>query len=500
MSLNQHFPGAFIFSEKDSEPRQSSVSLYSLLEDYIIKGYDFGTAYAYLRPYWHSGMDAKAVAKELKDRETLDWEMRRDVLVGKKIINPQVPPRRVWDLYSNRMVPWWVARRRPQPISHAWMDESERSNVWTRINGLECPVPIPKDANLDLIRIEMLNMGAEYAWLDVLCLRQPGAWWKDCLRKKEWKVDVPTIGNVYHGLRVVCYMNGLGRPFSFKEDDFKSDRSWFKRAWTLQEACINPIIGGDMGDDGDMQEEVRRKFRRQLRTLERISRSNMLKELDTDVFNPLSHMQKRVSTNSVDKIAGLVYLLYSKEIPAYYETQSDEDAWTGLVNVMWSGIRAQLFFRYPEPGNSGKSWRPSWRQVMAGRLPLPNKRWWDEHVYRDEKMDVDLYYGLCIESAFVQGLDEISMQRAGELLVNDGSGTEYTFQITADHQYSIPADSYMLLGIKPPFPGEEKKQYWVMGKRLLDQRFRKLSIFRIPDMEEAKKLNYLATKTEISLA
>ncbi len=33
---------------------------------------------------------------------------------------------------------------------------------------------MPKDANLDLIRIEMLNLGAEYAWLDVLCLRQEG--------------------------------------------------------------------------------------------------------------------------------------------------------------------------------------------------------------------------------------------------------------------------------------------------------------------------------------
>ncbi len=57
-------------------------------------------------------------------------------------------------------------------------------------------VPIPKDANLDLIRIEMLNLGAEYAWLDVLCLRQLGGRGED-LRKEEWKLDVPTIGHVY---------------------------------------------------------------------------------------------------------------------------------------------------------------------------------------------------------------------------------------------------------------------------------------------------------------
>ncbi len=54
------------------------------------------------------------------------------------------------------------------------MDDKERVNVMTPINRYEWPLPIPKDANLDLIRIEMLNLRAKYAWLDVLCLRQPG--------------------------------------------------------------------------------------------------------------------------------------------------------------------------------------------------------------------------------------------------------------------------------------------------------------------------------------
>ncbi len=35
---------------------------------------------------------------------------------------------------------------------------------------------------------------------------------------EEWKVDVPTIGRVYavSHMRVVCYLSGLGRPFSFE--------------------------------------------------------------------------------------------------------------------------------------------------------------------------------------------------------------------------------------------------------------------------------------------
>ncbi len=60
------------------------------------------------------------------------------------------------------------------------MNEKDRVNLWTPINGYDWPVPIPKDANLDLIHIEMLNLGAEYAWLDILYLRQVCGWGSIC--------------------------------------------------------------------------------------------------------------------------------------------------------------------------------------------------------------------------------------------------------------------------------------------------------------------------------
>ncbi len=140
--------------------------------------------------------------------------------------------RRAWDLCANRVVPCCIARV-PTTISHAWVDENERVDAMTPINGYEWPVPMPKDANLDLIRIEMLNLGLEYAWLDVLCLRQEGGK-NEHLRVEEWKFDVSTIGFVYSSANVVCYFNGLGWPFYLTADDFESDRCWFRRAWTLQ--------------------------------------------------------------------------------------------------------------------------------------------------------------------------------------------------------------------------------------------------------------------------
>ncbi len=173
--------------------------LSSLLEDYITKDYDFGTAYARLRLIWYNDLTT-VVEEKLRTHETWDREMRQKVLFENRIISTIMPPRRVWDLCSNRVVPWHFVRRKPYPISHAWMEEKDREDVLTPINGREWPVPIPKDANLDLIRIEMLNIGAEYVWLDVLCLRQVGGTRED-LRLEEWKVDVPTIGCVYQRTR-----------------------------------------------------------------------------------------------------------------------------------------------------------------------------------------------------------------------------------------------------------------------------------------------------------
>ncbi|KAK0231700.1 hypothetical protein EDD85DRAFT_793369 [Armillaria nabsnona] len=79
-------------------------SLSTLLEDYIGKGYDFGTVYGRLRPFWYLGLTD--IKYKLQAREQWDRQMRRDVLVRNKIISPLIPPRRVWDLYSNRVVPW----------------------------------------------------------------------------------------------------------------------------------------------------------------------------------------------------------------------------------------------------------------------------------------------------------------------------------------------------------------------------------------------------------
>lgn len=171
----------------------------------------------------------------MEKAESDDAALRRDALDPSKkyTTNPQLPPRRVRDLYSNRVIPyhWWGGDlKRCLPISHSWVAEDERSDIWTPINGNEWPVPVPGDSSLEHVRIELLNHAVSdklpsglaqerYSWLDVLCLRQVvrGRDDDEVRRLGEWMTDVPTIGHIYRSVdfegRVLVYFNGLGRPF-----------------------------------------------------------------------------------------------------------------------------------------------------------------------------------------------------------------------------------------------------------------------------------------------
>ncbi len=368
---------------------------------------------------------------------------------------------------------WWLIEKKlPWAISHVWLDDVHLIGVQTPINGYEWPVPIPKDANLDLIRIELLNLGAEYVWLDVLCLRQGGNLSKGDMHLEEWKVDVPTIGWVYSGSEqtVVCYFSGLGPPLDFKKDcDLNSDRCWFRRACTLQETSRHYIIGGIPDNDSGNLEDIKQMLHEQMTSLENIRHAHKT------VFDVLVHMQSRVSTNPADKVAGLAYLLYSKSLPAYNGTQPVEDAWTALVDSMLDEYRGDLFFLYPKPGNGKSIWRSSWNQVMNGILPSTDRdRCYEDVEWDEEKEAYRCSQPVrCIERGDIRGLavgDPQERPRSGELEVKDADMTSHIFKIAASHQHPIPDGSYTLLRPK------RFQMYWVVGRRLPDGRFEKVSV------------------------
>ncbi|KAK0438765.1 hypothetical protein EV421DRAFT_1738231 [Armillaria borealis] len=459
---------------------KTSRKLRTILEDFIERNYDFGTAYAFLRPVWNT-KNPSNIQDELRRREGKDGERRQKALEGNRIVDPYLTPRRVWDLCSNRVVPSWITDKSPTPISHAWVDEKDREDVLTPINGKEWPVPIPKDADLNLIRIEMLNLGAEYAWVDVLCLRQKEEGGpREDLRVEEWRLDVPTIGRVYKRAEVVIYLSGLGRPLRLKDGDLDSDRSWFRRAWTLQEVGYQRIIAGEMPDGpmhaqqidgGNYETALLTRFHKELHSVKRDP---------AKIFAALVDMQKRVSTNPVDRVAGLAFPLQPRTIPAYDESETLEDVWTALVNAMDPVMRAHFLLVYPGVGLGCKKWRPTWDQVM--KQPLPKDV---DHLHTDihhhDETDEDWFDGYCIEKGHVQGFDAGSAEghhRCGELVVKAVDGITHSLKIHVTHQFPIPEDTYTLLGDTYILLGDmyHWPYQWAVGRRLPDQRFEKVSV------------------------
>ncbi|PBK58789.1 hypothetical protein ARMSODRAFT_946132 [Armillaria solidipes] len=488
-------------------------SLFSILDSFVRDNRDFGTAYAYLRACdVYYDFPKFNIEDTLRHNEKEDRERRSGLIKdGMITLTEHASPQRLWDLYANRVVPFWVPDRgdkRMWAISHAWMDEKDRKDMWTPINGYEWPVPMPKDANLDLICIKMLNLGTEYVWLDVLCLRQMYAvredhheedLRKDDLRKEEWKLDVPTIGFVYDNAksrkncRIVGYFSGLGRPLNFKLGDFESHRCWFNRAWTLQEIPSHEsvfIIAGATGNNA-MEKEVQRMFDERLRSLQ-----HLLKFQST--LNIISEMRNRVSANPLDKIAGLVYLFQLLCAPLYDATHLEEDAWEVLVDSMESGARAELFFYYPGPGNRSKCWRPSWEQVMT-HTPSWRNGWTRIGPLQISGTDSDYFIGPRIDSMYVHGLADTSDKpRQGSLF---DRGMLHAAKIVANHAYLIPDGWYTLIGpMRPVAPASEwvRVNIWVVGRKRQDGKFEKVAVINIVDYEEMEWLwNQGQTRTDI---
>jgi len=103
-------------------------------------------------------------------------------------------PRRIWDIKANRVIDFAAlhslqladidrlchgtpssSRTSMVPrfwaIAHSWT--MDMKPVSTPVNRYEWAMPLPEGIDLDRdLRSELLWLGAEYMWLDVLCLRE----------------------------------------------------------------------------------------------------------------------------------------------------------------------------------------------------------------------------------------------------------------------------------------------------------------------------------------
>ncbi|GJE98164.1 hypothetical protein PsYK624_143860 [Phanerochaete sordida] len=362
--------------------------LQQCLEHFLRTSRDFGQAYAFLRGHWHT--DLTTLPARIASRAKQDDEMRWEAVHGDYFQSANVRPRRVWDLHSNRVLPFYALPAHPHAeipdnvwtVSHSWVREDARAAVWTLINGFEWPVPVPLDTTLDHVRVELLNLGAEYVWLDVLCLRQKGgrrqkpdgrnpwkvwAGWEvvstEPTRIEEWKLDVPTIGHIYSFPHVPCitYFNGLGLPFDPSPDTLSSDRHWLNRVWTVQETTSAWLPGGLTGSGYPAMHTFFHTRHAQVIPVGDHEDSTRVMRLATG----LRALQRRHCTTELDRIASLAYIARCHTLPLYDDRVPVERAWVALLKHFSPEIRAAIFLRHVKQYPRDTALWPSWEQFLG---------------------------------------------------------------------------------------------------------------------------------------
>lgn len=342
-------------------------------------GLDFGGAYGRLRKLWVADVFKKAREKIDDDRNEME-RLRSSAFFSDKYGNRTLKhpyamePRRIWDLYSHRVIPSYFVpdRKNVWAITHSHRRGKDKYRELSPVNEHQWKVALPNGVTLDGIRSDLLALGAEYCWLDVVCVRQRDDPKDLVVLDEEMAVDLPTMGNIYAtASTVVRYYNGIGLPFN--KDGLEDELHWLNRAWTLQEMNINTVIGGlkdgvshvpITGYEFDMGPENYPEFSKLLRPLEDIITCT------PRLAKIVQAMKPRYSQDKVDKIYGLGYLIKSRTLPAYHRVPNDdlrevEGTWWQLVYCMSNTMRGELLFLFPQPGDSGENfWMPTWDQLM----------------------------------------------------------------------------------------------------------------------------------------
>ncbi|GJE95234.1 hypothetical protein PsYK624_114160 [Phanerochaete sordida] len=332
-----------------------NAGMRAFLEHAVALSRDFGEVYGRARPWWLRRLEKASASHfdearaQMQERAREDEALRHAAVQHGSVEPAALPPRRVWDLLSNRVLPYSTLRS-TQPdscsindalwaVSHSWVAEADRADVWTNINGRLWRVPLPRATTLEHVRVELLNAGAEYVWLDVLCLRHPGRAEDEELRAREWSIDIPTAGQVFRERRTVTYFNGLGLPFTTAPDILESENHWLSRVRMLQQTTPHWLPGGLTG--GALPDA--RPFFARLEGL-------VARTLSWDAAHPdatlLHELKTRHCTSQHERIAAFAHWLAYGPVPAYDEHASPEAAWRALLAHMHPVARTDVFLRY----------------------------------------------------------------------------------------------------------------------------------------------------------
>ena len=312
------------------------------------------------------------------------------------------------------------------------------------------------------------------------------------MRLKEWELDVPTIGDIYHDVRnretpLLVYYNGLGRSFSI--GDLDSERHWFNRVWTLQEAGRGAVLGGGSGKfvhdiiAHDFPAILSPEFNKRV-----IGAWQSVVQKLPNLWDAIQQVSQRYATNPTDKVAALASLMRwtSNVSPIYTEQESPHDAWERLLAVIPGGWRGELLFGYPVAGEHRYSWAPSWAQLSTPPSIAFEVHVWlaattKESVYRLMRDAVFLFPKVKIGGL---DLDEwerrvSNPERLGSVIVEDSTGITRSVPVVARHAMRVdPTIAYELMSPKGYY-GYEVSPPAVVGVRDENGYLRKICVVEL---------------------
>jgi hypothetical protein len=179
-------------------------------------------------------------------------------------------------------------------------------------------------------------------------------------------------------------------------------------------------------------------------SLAALTKPTKIKTTTCGLFKVLKEMKHRTATNDVDKVAGIGFLIWAPTLPAFSEALDVEEAWTRCVRHMTLGMKDELLFRFPIPGDQSFLWFPSWKQVQEHELPEDTLR-----SLSHDDIGSTMHYtylGDFFQKAKITGLqDESPTERSGILRIESEGQGVLQCMVTAAHKHPIPDGDYSLV-------------------------------------------------------
>lgn len=221
------------------------------------------------------------------------------------------------------------------------------------------------------------------------------------------------------------------------------------------------------------------------------------------IYDLATEMAKRFATQPTDKVAGLLYLLRTTQLPTYDERISAEDAWRHCIQVLPLERKVEILCDFPYRGTYNQ-WFPTWSQLLEWPQRDPQyvharSVWRDDNLEQSHKSEnPDFKISIFLPNIWV--IPDVQLVFSSEPnqyhFKIKGSDSSYEFYCPYLHQEPIPVQPQTASRIALATVSLGHSNNWVVCEMQGPQRVAQKSAKgekTMVSIEVLKKLGVLAT-------